>query len=860
MDFSNSGQERSGGSGNAPDAWVDQFQNLYDAGRLDEALAFCGKAIAGDFEGDHRVWFCRGNALYGLGMPEAALESYDKALEINPQYEVAWYNRGNALSDLGMPEAALESYDKALEINPQFDAAWYNRGNALSDLGMPEAAVKSYDNALEINPKNDVAWFNRGVALQALGMPEAAVASYDKALEINPQNHVAWLNRGGVLEALGMPEAAVASFDKALEINPQYDAAWFNRGVALQALGMREAALASYDKALEINPQYDAAWLNRGIALQALGMREAAVASFDKALEINPQYDAAWYNRGVALQALGRLDESLQSVNQAIALNAAEGGYWILKALVLEKTGDHEACLQSMHRATSLPISHTLQADLRHLLPILSEKIHAPFLAAKIFTKHPYFATTLKWFDFAQEVNKRCGMWNNFLEYLDSPSCPLEEPSRLKMSGMVCLYLGDPENGEKFFDALDDTCPEDLSGQYYLCQCMETLMQDSGAALNDAMDQVKAWLDLPGKQQKPVQAYYGGMIARMADDLPLAIRLFGMAENFLPAHYMAAQTQHELGNTVKRDKRFKDILALERIAGPDKGYLNPPSLVGACVTDDPDYIPENSHVINIGRSDWDQVFERLVHGSEIVDAIMLFSQSPEAARHMEGVNQAFYVHDKKRFAKTQAISAQELGESVAPFIKAYQSVTVARKIKPYKEAISQVFDLGTLTRKKHTENARKIGQWIAHRHKEGRNASNPELVKWLVSYCHLEKLISNEQAALLLLYGQLLETPFKKGISMGTNAFINSAMAGLGGTSVPYLLPKMGISLGIGSLEMILGGMAGAGIGGLIGYLFTKNQASLASPRPSYQEFCNHLREYAAQKNLSLSDPFWDEL
>ncbi|WP_236505989.1 tetratricopeptide repeat protein, partial [Tychonema sp. BBK16] len=94
-----------------------------------------------------------------------AIASYDKALEIKPDYHEAWYNRGIALDDLGRLEEAIASYDKALEIKPDLHEAWNNRGNALVNLGRLEEAIASYDKALEFKPDDHEAWYNRGIAL-----------------------------------------------------------------------------------------------------------------------------------------------------------------------------------------------------------------------------------------------------------------------------------------------------------------------------------------------------------------------------------------------------------------------------------------------------------------------------------------------------------------------------------------------------------------------------------------------------------------------------------------------------------------------------------------------------------------------
>ncbi|HAC63794.1 MAG TPA: hypothetical protein DCF68_09705, partial [Cyanothece sp. UBA12306] len=49
-------------------------------------------------------------------------------------------------------QEAIEAWNKALEIKPDYDEAWNNRGIALGNLGRYEEAIASYDQALEIKP------------------------------------------------------------------------------------------------------------------------------------------------------------------------------------------------------------------------------------------------------------------------------------------------------------------------------------------------------------------------------------------------------------------------------------------------------------------------------------------------------------------------------------------------------------------------------------------------------------------------------------------------------------------------------------------------------------------------------------
>ena len=65
------------------------------------------------------------------GKLEEAIEAYNKALSIKPDYADAYYNLGIALQDQSKLEEAIEAYKKALSIKPDYADAYYNMGIAL---------------------------------------------------------------------------------------------------------------------------------------------------------------------------------------------------------------------------------------------------------------------------------------------------------------------------------------------------------------------------------------------------------------------------------------------------------------------------------------------------------------------------------------------------------------------------------------------------------------------------------------------------------------------------------------------------------------------------------------------------------
>ena len=55
------------------------------------------------------------------------------------------YNKGLALGNLGKYQEAIEWYDKALKIDPNYVDALNNKGIALNNLGKYQEAIEWYD-------------------------------------------------------------------------------------------------------------------------------------------------------------------------------------------------------------------------------------------------------------------------------------------------------------------------------------------------------------------------------------------------------------------------------------------------------------------------------------------------------------------------------------------------------------------------------------------------------------------------------------------------------------------------------------------------------------------------------------------
>ena len=254
------------------------------------------------------------------GRLEEALESFRRALQIQPGLAQSHNNLGITLQDLGRREEAVASYQRALALKPDYAMAYNNLGTALKEQEKIDEAVDCFRRALQLKADDLMACSNLASALKEQGQLIEAAACYRRALELKPDFAEGYADLGSVLRDLGRVDEAVVCCQRALALKPDFAEALANLGVALHDQGNLDEAVACQRRALELKPDFAAALANLGIVLRDQGHLDEAVDCCRRAVQLKPDTAAALTNLGVALRDQGKLDEAVACQRRALEL------------------------------------------------------------------------------------------------------------------------------------------------------------------------------------------------------------------------------------------------------------------------------------------------------------------------------------------------------------------------------------------------------------------------------------------------------------------------------------------------------------------------------------------------------------
>jgi tetratricopeptide (TPR) repeat protein len=178
--------------GRAMEAESGQLILNFDQAELSRLLTFPVKdpgSVAREQRAQAEGWFQRGIELEQEGAPiEHVIESYKKALDLDPKSAGALVNLGTIHFNARRWQDAERYYRKALEVDPEYALAHFDLANLYDERGDRSKAVDHYEAALRIAPAYADAHYNLALLYQGANQPMKAVRHWTIYLKLDPSS------------------------------------------------------------------------------------------------------------------------------------------------------------------------------------------------------------------------------------------------------------------------------------------------------------------------------------------------------------------------------------------------------------------------------------------------------------------------------------------------------------------------------------------------------------------------------------------------------------------------------------------------------------------------------------------------
>lgn len=156
-------------------------------------------------------------ALLELKRNEEALRLAEQGLSRHPEATLLLVAHASALSALGMYQAAIRQFDRALAADPGLAAAHCLKGDALLQINRIKDAKEALETALSLNPYDRNSLLYLAVVEYELDNRQRAMTLIDELLSENPGDAEALAMKGKITGGL---EQKIRLFREALRIAP----------------------------------------------------------------------------------------------------------------------------------------------------------------------------------------------------------------------------------------------------------------------------------------------------------------------------------------------------------------------------------------------------------------------------------------------------------------------------------------------------------------------------------------------------------------------------------------------------------------------------------------------------------------
>ncbi len=275
-------------------AVLQQPQNvdyLYEYGRVllelgvdqasyyEEAIAIGEQAINANAN-DPRGYVIKARAIDLNGDPANAVPIAQAGLQRDRNFAPLYTALSSAYRQIDRYDVALDSAERAIELDPLDPLARRVYALALIWVGRYDEALDQLEQAVALNPNLASPYFELASMYRTLAVRDPnggldyfalAIATFEQVLSFQPENAKAYLRLCEVYTQIGEHRRGQGYCEDALSIDPEYEQAWRALGQTQYPQRNYEGAIDSFEECVNLGSEEIECYYLRGLSHYYLG-------------------------------------------------------------------------------------------------------------------------------------------------------------------------------------------------------------------------------------------------------------------------------------------------------------------------------------------------------------------------------------------------------------------------------------------------------------------------------------------------------------------------------------------------------------------------------------------------------------
>jgi len=271
----------------------------YDANQYKEAIASFQEAASSAYENPERAF----DRYYQMFYRNVADRIKNASLPHMPPKSSCYFWLGNSYYMSGQFQEAVDSFNKAIELNPKAEDYYTQLANSYLGLKQFEKAIQAAKRSIEIEQNNDFAYHILSKIYKTMGKYDEAVDALKKAIELAPKVVDRYISLADLYREMGNFGEAINTLKKALEIEPNNARLYSGLIYTYMAAGRFDDAIRVVDKAVEdvyvirgigITPKIEDKYPVVKFVEPSGPAKRAGIEVGDRIIKINGQSTKGW--------------------------------------------------------------------------------------------------------------------------------------------------------------------------------------------------------------------------------------------------------------------------------------------------------------------------------------------------------------------------------------------------------------------------------------------------------------------------------------------------------------------------------------------------------------------------------------